>query len=121
MVPKPDIEDIKRLIASALYERGFGEDPLRNWYMGCLLIEHPEFKNLCARAYNIQFYGSSSSSMKQAMMDLLRSIAQAVHEASLGLALPSHDPDTNWRAAEGLLGPLQRAAYLYDDIPKRPK
>lgn len=95
-------EEAKRIIAYALYESCFGEDPLRNWYMACLLIARDDFKTFCQMANELNHYSSSSSSMANAAKSFYATTAQMLYTTSFGLTLPSTNPIVNWHVAEQL-------------------
>lgn len=95
-------EEVKLMLAQTLYEGGFGEDADRNWYMACLLLERPDFLDMCKEAHTLHLAGSRSWSAKQPYMTFVRNLAQAVYDSSFELTEPSTDPDRNWHTAQHL-------------------
>ena len=100
-------EEAKRLVAQGLFDAGFGEDPLRNWYMACMLVAHKDFKSLCEFSENFQ-HGElqyALNSHEQVVLFLRRTEA-LIHELSFGLSVPSIEITVNQRVAEYFLGML---------------
>ena len=102
-----NLEEAKRLLAQGLFDAGFGEDPLRNWHMACMLIAHKEFKSLCEFSENYQ-HGELQYALdtREQVLPFLRKTEALIHELSFGLSVPSIDVTVNQRVAEYFLGML---------------
>jgi hypothetical protein len=111
-------EPAKARLADALFENGFSEDADHNWHLGCLMIEQPQFPDLCRRADNLKYYCANPAAMQSAKEGLQRDIAQMLYDASQGLPDPNVDHEANWRLAEQLRPVLAETLALLTETPQ---
>lgn len=110
-------ERVKAKLADALFENGFSTDAVHNWHMGCLMLEQPQFADICHRADGLKYYSGTPEAMESATEGLLRDLAQMIHDASQGLPEPCVEMEANWLLAEQLQPALAEILVLLTETP----
>lgn len=93
-------ETEQRDLAYNLWEWGFGEDPLRNWFMSGIILTDEELSHFKDYAFFIAHYSSSTTSMKQAKRDYDTAVSNWIYRMSLKLDRPSSYEKLNWIIAQ---------------------